>query len=176
MDAILEEKLSVDDFWQAYVGDISPLEFMNRMYSPEIDACVEAYVNALPDLFGIVRRQTWKASFEAPTQFRRGEIAAAIAEKLEKSEAEWRPHLNQREAPPEPAAPAPEPVQHEASPQPGESVAHADYDPESAPDSQPEPDLTQPTQAEAAADETEAGPTPNIESPQDSAPAEESQA
>lgn len=121
MDAILEEKLSVDDFWRVYVGEITPLEFMNRMYSPEIDACVEAYVNELPDLFGIVRRQSWRDSFEAPTQFRRGEVAAAICEKLEKTEAEWRPHLNQRPAPPEPVvAPPPQseaPVPDESAPE-----------------------------------------------------------
>ena len=104
MDAMLEEKLDVDGFWAAYVGNLSPLEFMNRSYSPEIDDCVAEYVAALPALFGIVRRQTWRESFAAPWQFRRGEVAAALTQKLEATEAEWRPHLKQRPRP-EPSAP-----------------------------------------------------------------------
>ena len=43
MDAILEEKLGPDGFWQAYVGNISPQEFMNRQYTPDIGAAAEAY-------------------------------------------------------------------------------------------------------------------------------------
>lgn len=104
MDAMLDEKLDVDGFWAAYVGNQSPQEFMNRSYSPEIDACVAEYVEGLPAVFGIVRRQTWRDSFSAPWQFRRGEVAAALTQKLEATEAEWRPHLKQRPRP-EPSAP-----------------------------------------------------------------------
>lgn len=119
MDAMLEEKLDVDGFWAAYVGNLSPLEFMNRCYSPEIDACVAEYVAELPALYGIVRRQTWRESFSAPSQFRRGEVAAALTEKLEATEAEWRPHLKQRPRP-EPSAPV------EYAPAPANDTPHGD--------------------------------------------------
>lgn len=128
MDAMLEEKLSVDEFWQIYVGNATPLEFMNRLTTPEIDGAVDEYVNALPDLFGIVRRQSWKLSFEAPIQFRRGEVASAIREKLEKTEAEWRPHLNQRPPAPVPVATAGEAESHEVTPLPGQPAAEANYE------------------------------------------------
>lgn len=103
MDAMLDEKLDVEGFWAAYVGNFSPLEFMNRQYVPEIDEAVAAYVAGLPQIFGIVRRQSWRDAFGAPIQFRKEEISAALVEKLEATEAEWRPQLNQRPAP----APAP---------------------------------------------------------------------
>lgn len=96
MDAMLEEKLDLDSFWRTYVGETTPLEFMNRGTSPDIAACVEAYVAGLPVLYGIVRRRAWKDTFEAPWQYRRGEVAAALQAKLEATETEWRPHLNQR--------------------------------------------------------------------------------
>lgn len=99
MDAILDEKLDVEGFWAAYVGNFSPLEFMNRQYVPEIDEAVYAYVAGLPQIFGIVRRQSWRDAFGAPIQFRKDEIIFALVEKLEATEAEWRPQLNQRPAP-----------------------------------------------------------------------------
>ena len=110
MDAMLEEKLGVEGFWAAYVGNLTPLEFMNRQYVPEIDEAVAAYVAGLPQVFGIVRRQSWREAFEAPIQFRKEEIIAAMVEKLEATEAEWRPQLNQR------PAPAPAPVVEEIAP------------------------------------------------------------
>jgi hypothetical protein len=99
MDAMLDEKLDVEGFWAAYVGNFSPLEFMNRQYVPEIDEAVAAYVAGLPQIFGIVRRQSWRDAFGAPIQFRKEEIISALVEKLEATEAEWRPQLNQRPAP-----------------------------------------------------------------------------
>ena len=99
MDAILEEKLDTEGFWSAYVGNITPLEFMNRLYSPDLHASAEEYVASLPNLFGIVRRQSWRDAFGAPCQFRKGEVLSAIVEKLEATENDWRPHLNQRPRP-----------------------------------------------------------------------------
>ena len=120
MDAMLDEKLDLDGFWAAYVGNMTPLEFMNRQYSPDIRECVAEYVSLLPQLFGIVRRQTWKEAFGAPSQFRKDAVLAALVDKLEMTEAEWRPHLNQRPRP-EPA-PEPAPVAVDASAAPEQHV------------------------------------------------------
>lgn len=119
MDAIQTENLSPEGFWRAYVGEASPLTFMNRLHSPDPREAATEYVLKLPHLWGIVRRYTWKASFEAPWQFRKEEIIAALAAHLEATEAEWLPRLDQSapdEPAPVPAYEAPTPTATEPAP------------------------------------------------------------
>jgi len=113
MDAMQSEGLTPEGFWRLYVGEASPLTFMNRLHSPDPREAAEEYVAKLPHLWGIVRRYTWKSSFEAPWQFRKGEIAAALTAHLEATEDEWRARLDQ--SPPEPYAP---PVEYAPTPMP----------------------------------------------------------
>ena len=123
MDAILSEGLTPEGFWRAYVGEASPLTFMNRLHSPDPREAAEEYVAKLPHLWGIVRRYTWTASFEAPWQFRKGEISAALTEYLEATESEWRPRLDQ--SPPEPYSP---PVEYAPTPMPVEAYVPEPYE------------------------------------------------
>lgn len=121
MDAMLSEELTPEGFWRVYVGEASPLTFMNRLHSPDPQEAAAEYVGKLPHIWGIVRRYTWKSSFEAPWQFRKEEIATALAAHLEATEAEWRPRLDQS---------APEPVSAavEYAPAPRAETAPAAYD------------------------------------------------
>lgn len=81
------------DYWQEYVGTDTPLAFMGRYESNNPARCVEKYMARLPHLFGIVRRQSWQATFAQEDQLRAGPVAAGLSAYLEATREEWEPAL-----------------------------------------------------------------------------------
>jgi len=108
VDSFLQEALNPAEIWRMYVGTRTPLEFMNSFHTPEPRDCAEAFVGRLPHVFGVMRRQTWRESFESPMQLGRELVAGAIWSHLEETREDWEPYLNQQ--PPRAPEPEPEPV------------------------------------------------------------------
>lgn len=85
-------------FWKEYVGDLSPLDLMARFESTNPERCAAHFVTALPEIYGVVRRQSWKDTFTGDVQYRKSEITAAIARELDATREEWEPCLDERKA------------------------------------------------------------------------------
>lgn len=79
------------DFWQNYVGNISPSAFLkiSGVYSPY--RSVEKHLRKLSTFYGIVRRgNTWKETFLHPLQFTYEEVYWGIVAYLKETEEEWK--------------------------------------------------------------------------------------
>ncbi|MCX8065768.1 MAG: hypothetical protein N3G21_11465 [Candidatus Hydrogenedentes bacterium] len=79
------------DFWQNYVGNISPSAFLkiSGVYSPY--RSVEKHLKRLSTFYGIVRRgNNWKETFTHPLQFTYEEVYWGIVAYLKETEDEWK--------------------------------------------------------------------------------------
>lgn len=83
-----------EDFWQAYVGDVPPGQFMYDYGAREPERCVARHMAKLPDVFGIVRQQSWAEAF-AGVQHTRQEVASALLAHLEASREHWEAAVSQ---------------------------------------------------------------------------------
>ncbi len=78
------------DFWQQYVGSMTPSAFLkiSGVYSPY--RAVEKHLRKLSTFYGIVRRNTWKETFNEPLQFTFEEVYWEIIAYLKETENEWK--------------------------------------------------------------------------------------
>lgn len=83
------------EFWNTYVQDIQPEDFVWRYGRGKVTAAVDEYLRQRPSLFGIVRRTTWRATFRADHQFTREFVSTGIREYLESTEEDWRPKVEE---------------------------------------------------------------------------------
>lgn len=82
------------DFWQAYVGDVPPGQFMYDYGAREPERCVARHLAKLPDVFGIVRQLTWSDAF-AGAQHTREQVASALLAHLEDTREHWEQAVSQ---------------------------------------------------------------------------------
>jgi len=75
--------------WRAYVGDASPLEFLQRQGASSVGACVASHVDPLPRFEGIVRSYNWPSAFRSEFQLRAAEVIRGLLEYLEQHREEW---------------------------------------------------------------------------------------
>ena len=83
------------EFWNTYVQDIQPEDFVWRYGRGKVTAAVDEYLRQRPSLFGIVRRATWRATFRANHQFTLEFVSTGIREYLESTEEDWRPKVEE---------------------------------------------------------------------------------
>jgi len=120
--------MDAEAMWATYVGDETALAFMSRYASTDPVVCVAEYLDDRPGVYGIVRRDSWKATFEHADQFNREAVTCALAEYLEQNRDSWETQLaGMRNAP----APEPDP-DLEPEPEPTSSQ-EAEPDAEAAP-------------------------------------------
>ena len=86
------------ELWKAYAGNIAPSDFICRYQSRNPRRCAERYVSRLPVFLGIVRRETWLATFAAPWQYSRDEVIAGLTAHLEETRSAWEPVVAARDA------------------------------------------------------------------------------
>jgi len=75
--------------WRDYVGDLSPLEFLQRQGASSVEACVVSYVDLLPRFEGIVRSYNWPSAFRSEYQLRAAEVIRGLLEHLEHHRDAW---------------------------------------------------------------------------------------
>lgn len=88
--------MNAHDFWERYVGEYTPAEFMARYQSRNPRRCAERYVSRLPGMYGIVRQRTWRKTFTAPVQHVREAVVAGLSAYLEQTRPEWEQALAER--------------------------------------------------------------------------------
>jgi hypothetical protein len=149
--------MNTNEMWQAYLGDTTPVSIFERYQTHDAWEAAQRAADDLPDVFGILRRGTWKDSFQQGEQYNRETVAVALWQHLEETREDWEPSLPELKAPA--PAPEPEPAPRE-DPEPEvstEPVAH-----EEAPEASPEAP-TEESGAEASesteASEDDAAPT-----------------
>ncbi len=81
--------MNAQEFWNTYLGAMTPAEFMSAFDDPEPEHCVAVYVRQRPAFFGIVRRKSWRETFRAERQYNRAEVAAGLTVWLEETRGEW---------------------------------------------------------------------------------------
>ena len=81
--------MKAQEFWDIYLGAMTPAEFMAAFDDPEPEHCVAVYVRQRPAFFGIVRRGSWRETFRAERQFNRTEVAAGLTAWLEETREQW---------------------------------------------------------------------------------------
>lgn len=81
------------EFWNTYVQDIQPADFVWRYGRGKVEAAVDEYLRQRPSLFGIVRRATWRETFRSPQQLNREFVHTGLQSYLEETEEEWRPKV-----------------------------------------------------------------------------------
>lgn len=81
--------MNAQEYWDTYLGAMTPAEFMSAFDDPEPEHCVKVYVRQRPAFFGIVRRGSWRETFRAERQHNRAEVAAGLAAWLEETRGEW---------------------------------------------------------------------------------------
>ncbi len=88
--------MNAKEFWERYVGEYTPAEFMSRYQSRNPRRCAERYVSRLPSMYGIVRQRTWRKTFLAPVQHVRDSVVAGLTAYLEQTRPEWEQALAER--------------------------------------------------------------------------------
>lgn len=81
--------MNAQEFWNTYLGAMTPADFMCAFDDPEPEHCVTVYVRQRPAFFGIVRRTSWRETFRAERQYNRAEVAAGLTAWLEETRGEW---------------------------------------------------------------------------------------
>ena len=81
--------MNAQEFWNTYLGAMTPADFMSAFDDPEPEHCVTVYVRQRPAFFGIVRRTSWRETFRAERQYNRAEVAAGLTAWLEETRGEW---------------------------------------------------------------------------------------
>lgn len=99
--------MNPNDMWQAYMGNTQPVSLFERFQTHDAWTCAQQAAQQLPALYGIVRRRTWRDSFQPGEQFTRETVAVALWQHLEDTREDWEPNLPELK----PAAPEPEPAQ-----------------------------------------------------------------
>ncbi len=84
------------DFWDAFVPDQSPGEFMCQFLSRNPQRCAERYVARLPGVYGVVCKGSWRETFDEREHPTRAEIAAALTTYLDENRAEWEAALEEK--------------------------------------------------------------------------------
>lgn len=116
--------MKLEDFWKHYVGEETPLVFMERHGGGNPPDCVARYLDGRGHVFGLMRRSSWRETFESDPQHKRHEVACALETYLECNREEWEGQLS--------AAPAAEAVPPETEAEPT-NPAPAEAEPETAP-------------------------------------------
>ncbi|HPO12804.1 MAG TPA: hypothetical protein PLI09_05120 [Candidatus Hydrogenedentes bacterium] len=88
--------MNAQDFWERYVGEYTPAEFMARYQSRNPRRCAERYVSRLPSMYGIVRQRTWRKTFISSVQHVRESVVAGLTVYLEQTRPEWEQALAER--------------------------------------------------------------------------------
>ncbi len=78
-----------EDVWHDFAGEESPRDFVVRLSGETVEVCVEAHLNALPSVFGIMRNGDWGSSFRQPWQLRRDEVRHGLLAYLEANRDVW---------------------------------------------------------------------------------------
>lgn len=81
--------MTTKEFWQEYVGEQSPEDFMLAFRSHDTRGCVAAYLAERPHFFGIVRRLTWRETFSAEVQHTREMVSGSLVTYLEETRSDW---------------------------------------------------------------------------------------
>jgi hypothetical protein len=83
------------DFWNLFADGLTPAEFVYPMQCTDPEECVGRYFAARPTVYGVVRRKTWRETFEAERQFTHEVVASGLIAYLEETREEWEPLLEQ---------------------------------------------------------------------------------
>ena len=137
------------EYWERYVPDVRPAEFMARFSTRDARECVDEFLAGEGRLYGVVRQGTWRETFAAEHQAHRDEVAAYLSEHLVSTRDEWEPELEALRSQPT----------EEATPTPQEDVQAA------TPTEMPEDNLTPEAESieDTAAPVVEAAPTETVE-------------
>jgi hypothetical protein len=104
-----------EEIWTQYTGGETPREFIVRLSASSADAAVDAFLDSLPDVYGIVRLQNWKQSFENPWQLRRNQVREGLLTHLERHHESWWDALRDEDDTPASLPPAPAPSEADVS-------------------------------------------------------------
>jgi len=86
--------MNPETYWQSYVGDMSPGQFMYDYGSRDPEICVQRHMSRLPSLYGIVRQLSWADAFRED-QHSREEVASALLAHLEDTRELWEQSVSQ---------------------------------------------------------------------------------
>lgn len=76
-------------YWTLYADDMPPAEFVWTFGKGDLDASVEEYLRRRAHLHGVVRRGTWKETFQAKEQLNRSCVATGLKVHLEETKQSW---------------------------------------------------------------------------------------
>lgn len=82
-------------FWNTYVQDVAPADFVWRYGKGDIQVAVEQYLQQRPSVFGIVRKGTWKDTFGAECQLNKQSVYTGLSAYLYETEEEWRSRVEE---------------------------------------------------------------------------------
>jgi len=95
--------------WAQYTANRSLRDITEEFGTDDPYLCAQRFVSSLPDMYGIVLRESWRATFAAEAQLTRVEVTALVAQALGNLEIEWRGAENVE---PESADSVEDPVEH----------------------------------------------------------------
>jgi hypothetical protein len=107
--------MELKDFWTIYVGEESPADFMQRHGTQSPEEGVARFMEQHPDVLGIMRRNSWKETFQAPVQFTCESVSRALITYLEETREQW---AQPQDAMPASPAPPPEAPVVQSTPEP----------------------------------------------------------
>lgn len=81
--------------WQAYLGNTNPVSLFNRFRTKDAWECARRAAEELPSLYGILRRRSWKDSFQPGPQYTREMVCVGLFQHLEDTREDWEPSLPQ---------------------------------------------------------------------------------
>lgn len=81
------------DYWQLFVGDLSPEDFMRAHGSADPALCVSRFLNERGHLYGVVNQGVWTDTFQAPDQYHRLTVQTYLLSYLDETREEWAPAL-----------------------------------------------------------------------------------
>lgn len=78
-----------EEVWRDFTGEESPRDFVVRLSGETVEACVDAHLDSLPSVFGIMRNADWNSTFRQPWQLRRDQVRHGLLAYLEAHREVW---------------------------------------------------------------------------------------
>ena len=86
--------MDTKQYWQAYVGEDTPQDFLRKMGARDPEAAVAVHMQRLPSVFGLAQRDSsWVKTFSAPEQPSRSMVNGLLVSYLEETRETWEPEV-----------------------------------------------------------------------------------
>lgn len=81
------------DYWQTFVGDQSPEDFMRAFGSADPELCIARFLEDRGNLYGVVNQGSWDQTFQVLDQHHILSVRVHLQSYLDETRDEWAPAL-----------------------------------------------------------------------------------